>query len=48
MEFQRRVSYSQLNGQLGGPVGVDVYACRLFAGLEITEVGCVCGRLPGY
>ena len=36
----RGVSYSQLNGQLGGPVGVDVYACRLLAGLEITEVGC--------
>ena len=33
----RGVSYSQLNGQLGGPVGVDVYACRLLAGLEITE-----------
>ena len=36
----RGVIYSQLNGQLGGPVGVDVYACRLLAGLEITEVGC--------
>ena len=40
----RGVSYSQLNGQLGGPVGVDVYACRLPAGLEITEVGCVGAR----
>ena len=40
----RGVSYSQLNGQLGGPVGVDVYVCRLPAGLEITKVGCVCAR----
>ena len=38
------MSYSQLNGQLGGPVGVDVYACRLLAGLEITEVRCMCAR----
>ena len=40
----RGVSYGQLNGQLGGPVGVDVYACRLLAGLEITEVGCMGAR----
>ena len=45
MEFQRlKLQTAECMGSWVCPVGVDVYVCRLPAGLEITEVRCVCAR----